>query len=215
MATYEELTEEVIAHQFSPTQYTTYVQNRLNQGLRYICAQTDFEEINTFYSVSLPGPTSYFTLPTDFNRIQYLELQDGDRWKPLTQLPVARFDRLVAATGNPMYYALRPDNAVTVNPVSDSEVVVGLAYYRDPDPLVNPNDVPVIPEQYHYMLVHYALKFCYERENDYTSAQYHWGQFQEAIMKCRGEVHNAWNTTSQPRRIGDDATDLTDLIQGV
>lgn len=215
MATFSELTQEVLVHQFSPTQYTTYVEDRLNQGLQYMCAQTDFEEINTFTSILLPAATATFPLPDDFNRIQYLELQSGDLWVPLLQLPPARFDKLLANTGVPLYYKLAPGKAVNLNPVSSSEETVGLAYYADPPELVNANDEPVIPKEYHYLLVHYALKFCYERENDYTSAQYHWGQFQEGIMKCRGEVHNAWNPTTQPRRIGDDATDLTDRIAGI
>jgi hypothetical protein len=215
MPTYYDLTQEVLAHQFSPAQYTTYVEDRLNQSLQYVCAQTDFEQINTFVSITVPASTGSFTLPTDFNRVQYLERQDGNRWVPLIQVPAARFDKLAAADGEPTHYSVRPNNVVALHPVFSSEVVVGLSYYRNPPLLDSALDVPIIPEQYHYMLVHHALKFCYERENDYTSAQYHLGQFQEALMKCRGEVHNAWNPSSQPRRIGDDMTDLADVLQGL
>lgn len=213
MATLRELREEVIQHQFSPNQYNAYADDRLSHAQRYICAQTDFMEIEEAITMDFPAGTATVALPDDFHRIEHLNRVDNDKWVPLTKLSNADYDSRERTSGTPLGYKIQ-NNFLTLWPRPESDEQVVLTYYQVPPALVNDIDQPVIPEQYQYLMVHFALKHCYERENDYTSAQYHWGQFNEGIMKCRGEVHNATNDYSQPRIIGDDGPGQALLVEG-
>jgi hypothetical protein len=209
--TFSELTQEVLSHQFSPAQYTTYIQGRLNQGQAYVAAQTDFRELESIaYSATAEGDAIY-DLPDDFQRIRAVYLMDTDNnfnLSDLTALPLARYELLdKTAVGTPSIYTVR-SNFLQVWPWPSANLGnLALYYYAKPATLVNAGDTPQIPSAYHNLLVSYALWHCYERENDYNSAMYHKGRFDEDIMKCRGEVQYDTDDYTQPKQIGDNRRD--------
>jgi hypothetical protein len=212
MATLTALSDEVVSHQFAPSQYTTYAQGKINQGQEYICAQTDFRELASSETITLVAGQEAYDLPTDYQRNYTVLLTNTDGSKTaLLSTEKQPFDPLAPSSGCPTRYSIQ-GSQIKFYPVPDTAGTVTLNYYAKP-PTLGVNDSPVIPDQYEYLLVHYALKFCYERENDYNSAAYHWGQFQEGLMKCRGEVQHDTNDYSQPRVIGDDGTQAI-LVEG-
>lgn len=216
MPTLQALIDEVLSHQFSPAQYTTYLKGeagvslgRLNEAQRYITSQTDFRELFASSDVSATNGTSGYTLPTDYQRVYSVFTVDSDGTQiPLTQIDPAAYDEMGTGTsGKPSYYTIF-GSEIKLWPVPDGDYTVRVRYFRNPADLVSSNDVSEIPERYHHLLVSYALWGCYERENDYNAAAYHKGRFDEDIMKCRGEVQYDIDDYAQPKQLGDGRTDI-------
>jgi hypothetical protein len=206
MATLDDLVEEVLSHQFSATQYTTYAQQKLNEGQAYICAQTDFRELESTTDLTLVSGTASYALPTDYSRLRTINRIETDSTaEALRSMEKPAFDLLVPSDGEPTRFLIQ-GSTVKVWPTPDASGTVRLNYFATPITLISgevaPN-TPQIPAQYTYIMVHWALKHCYERENDYNSAVYHKGEFEAGIMKCRGEVQYDTNDRSQPRVVGD------------
>jgi hypothetical protein len=207
VSTFSELTSEVLSHQFSPAQYTTYIQGRLNQAQAYVAAQTDFRELFSSEAVTTVNDDVAYDLPTDFMRVYSLMYTPtaADSYA-LTEVSQGDLDALPVSSGVPTHYAITNDE-INLWPTPDSAYTLRLRYYAKPATLVNAGDTPQIPGTYHHLLVSYTLWHCYERENDYNSAVYHKGRFDEDIMKCRGEVQYDSDDYTQPQQIGDNRRD--------
>jgi hypothetical protein len=179
----------------------------LNQGLRYVAAQTDFRALFSNQSITTSIGTSSYALPSNFMRLYNVTIVDsnGDT-RPLYQESLTDFQTRPATTGQPSQYTIDGTNLL-LWPEPDAAFNLKVRYYRVPALLTAPNDVPEIPSEYHHLLVSYALWHCYERENDYQSAQYHKGRFDEDLMKARGEVQYDADDYTQFKRVGDNRTD--------
>ena len=202
------MTNEVLSHQFSPSQYTGYIEGKLNQALGYVAAQTDFRVLlDTETYVTVSGTAGY-ALPSDFSRAYNVEVLDSSgNALPLTPETLVGYDtKSSSATGQPQLYVI-DGQTLRLWPVPDNQFTVRLRYYRTPATMDSAIDVPEIPATYHHLLVSYALWHCYERENDYNSAQYHKGRFDEDLAKCRGEVQYDTDDYTQSKLVGDGRTD--------
>jgi hypothetical protein len=215
VATLNNLVSEVLEHQFSVSQYDPYVRGStstgregiLNQGLRYVAAQTDFRELFTAYDFSTSVGVATYALPADFARLYGLTTVDGNQDTiPLFQEVIMDFQTRPDASGQPSQYTVIGNN-LHLWPTPDAAYSMKLRYYKLPALLTEPNDEPEIPSEYHHLLVSYALWHCYERENDYQSAQYHKARFDEDLMKARGEVQYDTDDYTQFKRVGDNRTD--------
>ena len=217
MPTFTQIIDEVLSHQFSPSQYTAYLQGDgtsdrpgiINEGQRYITAQTDFREMEAVYPfTTVSGTAVVDSLPSAFQRVRTLTIgeTDGSR-TPLTQINRSELEVKPVSSGKPEFYCFVGSN-LQVWPTPDAAYTLYMTYYRDPSLLTATSDVPEIPAKYHHILVTYALIKCFERENDYNSALYHKGRFDEDIMKCRGEVQYDSDDYSQPKIQGEGRTDI-------
>lgn len=222
MPTFQALIDEVLSHQFSPAQYTTYIKGeidassgavtslgKINEAQRYVTSQTDFRELFTSTDVTTANADSGYTLPTDYQRVYSVYTVDSDGTQtPLEQISPAFYDEKgTTSTGKPSYYTMY-GGEIKFWPVPDGVYTVRVRYFRDPANLVATNDEPEIPDTYHHLLVNYALWHCYERENDYNAAQYHKTRFDEDIMKCRGEVQYDIDDYAQPKQLGNNRNDI-------
>lgn len=201
MTTFQNLIDDVIGHQFSPSRYTDFVKNRLNESQVYITAQTDFRVMKEVEDITIVPGTSEYALPTDFQR------HDSALYSTTLAVPFVKLnsledpdaiDELDGSSGTPTDFQIE-GATLRVWPSPDAAATLRLKYYRLPAQLSGANDVPDIPQEYTYLMVERTLQFCFARENDYGSAQYHQGQFEAGILKCRGEVHHDTNDRSQPR----------------
>lgn len=217
MATLNNLVAEVLDHQFSVSQYDPYVrgstttgqEGKLNEALRYVAAQTDFRELLDTETIAVTINDSSYALPSDFSRLYSVVILDsqGNRI-PLFQQVVMDFETQPAFSGQPSHYTIDGNN-LRIWPSPDASYTVELRYYKVPALMIDANDEPEIPSTYHHLLVSYALWHCYERENDYNSAQYHKGRFDEDLLKARGEVQYDTDDYTQIKRVGDNRTDPT------
>ena len=207
MPTFSELTDEVLSHQFSPAQYTNYIQARLNQGQAYVAAQTDFRELFSSQEIVTANNDAAYDLPENFMRVYSLMYtRTATDSYPLQEVSQGDLDALPFSSGIPTHYAITNDE-INLWPTPDTVYTLRLRYYVKPATLANAGDTPQIPGTYHHLLVSYALWHCYERENDYNSAMYHKGRFDEDIMKCRGEVQYDSDDYTQAKRVGDNRID--------
>ncbi len=207
MATFNDLTQEVLDHQFAPTQYTQYIEKKLNQGQEYIAAQIDFRVLLTTHTVVTTSGTGSYALPSDFQRLFNVTVVDpAGQVIPLSAEPLNQFETQPLASGQPHQYVIDGTN-LKLWPTPDAGYTVNLRYYRLPETLVNANDVPETPPEYWDLLVSYALWHCFERENDYQAAQYHKQRFDEDLAKARGELQYDTDDYTQIKRVGDGRVD--------
>ena len=185
----------------------TYIQGQLNQAQAYVAAQTDFRELFSSDTITTSASDGEYALPADFMRVYSLMYTPTatDSY-PLQEASQGDLDTLPFSNGLPTHYTIA-NGVVSLWPTPDSAYTLRLRYYAKPVTLENADNVPEIPSIYHHLLVSYALWHCYERENDYNSAQYHKARFDEDIMKCRGEVQYDSDDYTQAKRIGDNRID--------
>ncbi len=197
-----DLQHEVLSHQFSASQYSDYIRDQINQGQNYITAQTDFRQLQRTEAIQTVSGTATYALPTDFQRLVNVtvELPNGTI-VPLASDANTQIDLEEVLSGQPERFSIDGTN-LRLWPTPSAAQTVRLRYYRIPVALTNAGDVSLIPEQYHHLLVTYALWHCWQRENDYSAAQYHKGRFDEDIMKCRGEVQFDTNDRTEPKLVG-------------
>lgn len=207
MATFNDLTQEVLDHQFSPSQYKTYVEGKLNQAQDYIAAQVDLRVLLDSQTIVTQANVSSYALPADFQRLYNVTLVDASgQTLPLYAEPLLEFETHPPSTGQPIRYCIEGSN-LKVYPTPDGTWNVNVRYFRLPAELLNATDVPEAPPEYWDLMVSYALWHCYERENDYQAAQYHKARFDEDLAKARGELQYDTDDYTQIKRVGDNRTD--------
>lgn len=207
MATFSDLTQEVLDHQFSPTQYKTYIEGKLNQAQDYVAAQVDVRALLTTQAITTTANTQAYSLPTNLQRLYNVFYTDnvGQRF-PLYQQDIQEFDSLAPSTGQPNRYCIE-GNSIRLYPTPNAVYNLSVRYYRLPTELVNANDVPETPPEYWDLMVNFALWHCFERENDYNAAEYHKNRFMEDLAKARGEMQYDSDDYTQIKRVGDNRTD--------
>lgn len=207
MATLNYLTEEVLGHQFAPTQYRNYIQDKINQGQEYISAQLDSRVLMEIQSITTTNGTSQYPLPTNFQRLYSVSIVDDvGQTLPLSAEVINQFDTEPPSSGQPTVYNI-DRTFLRLSPTPNRAYTVRVRYFRLPAKLVNPNDVPELPPQYWDLLTSFALWHCYERENDYQAAQYHKARFDEDLEKAKGELQYDADDYTQLKRVGDNRID--------
>lgn len=120
-----------------------------------------------------PGELSYTRLRgyslNEFN--EYI-----DTWDGTTQ-----------SKGLPLVY-MRFAGKLTLFPTPDHDLVSAMKIYynRKPVPVVNPTDVPEIPELYHEAIVNICLSYAYEMDEDWDAVQAKGNQISTDIKLLRG-----------------------------
>ena len=212
MPTLDDLTDEVLSHQFSAAQYDQFVRDRINEAQKKLLAEIDFRV--AFASTSLAVLTGYtdYVLPSNFQRVYTaVLLNDDESNASLRQVKALEMDRLDRdTTGRPSQYSVTAqggDAVVRIWPVPDADYTVRVRYYGLPSDMTAGTDEPLIPDEWQSLLTYYALFKCYERENDYNSAQYHKARWEEEKEKYKGQAQYDGDDYSQARQVGDDRDD--------
>ena len=177
---------EVIALRFN-SNYVTSAKRWVN--LRY--AQAWNAEDWTFIPATAnptvtAGSNQLGGLPTALGRINYLWDQNG---APISYLIPEEFFKISwspssPSNGDPNYYTVVNNSVfLTPTPVNSYSGTSGwqMVYERKLVELVNDTDVPLLPDEYHYALVHGALATGLSLVNDFTYAQQE-EQWQAAIQ---------------------------------
>lgn len=207
MATLNDLIEEVLGHQFAPSQYRGYIETKINQGQEYVAAQLDARVLMRIRNITTENGTVEYSLPLNFQRLYNVAIiDDAGQAIPLNAEGLNQFDAQPPSAGQPVAYNI-DRTLLRLYPTPDREYTVRLRYYRLPERLVNPNDVPELPPEYWDLLTSFALWHCYERENDYQAAQYYKARFDEDLDKARGELQYDADDYTQPKRVGDNRID--------
>ncbi len=201
--TYAQMQDEVLGHRFNDTKFRPSVKNWLNEGQRYIVLQADLR--SQFEAITIITPNSPNGLPDDFARLIEVNLvNDTNDWTPLYPMTLRHFDDAPVVYGTPSSYVVA-GATLYLYPYPDSTVTVELNYYRLPADMTDDGDLSEIPVQYQHLLVRYALSRAYEREDDFSAAEYMRNQFEAGVQKLRGEAQ--YDTHDTPTQVGSDYYD--------
>lgn len=194
MATTDELKNEVLAYQFSSQRYATRIISWLDEAHKKIWREVDLIEEEATQTITTTSGDSAYNITTPFAQIFNVTLQEGD--EPLYRLQYDTIAEYQEESGEPLYYAITNvgggnDRQIHLAPVPNGEYLVDIFYAGRPETLaIGDNTVnPQIPEDYDYLLVHYAVSRCFASEHDYPAAQFHKGEWDEGLAKMKGEIH--------------------------
>lgn len=196
--TYGELQEEVLAHQFSDAKYRPFVKKWLNQGQRRAVIESEMRIQESAQAYTTTAGVAAAVLPVNFSRIIDL-FYEQEIHELLVPMDVREFDPLPVSQGRPYAYTIRNDEVVFY-PTPDNIYNFTLRYWRLPQDMVNEADTPEIPVQYHELLVAYAMRKAFLREDDFQAAQQWEAVWDKGLLKMRGEVQHS--TFDGPRQVG-------------
>lgn len=183
--TFEELVQEGLSFQFSETEYEALFKRWLNQAQRRMVIESEIRTQEEAFSLSTtPGDATY-ELPSNFARL--IDFFNEETHRPLTPLNIREFDEQPKSEGTPYAYTVI-GNKLTLYPTPSVIVPLTLRYWRLPAEMIQPSDVPEVPTQYQELLLAWALKKAYKRENDQAMAQMWEVEWEKGILKMRGEV---------------------------
>lgn len=197
---YASLTQAVLDHQFSPNRYTTFIQDTLNEAQRRVARRTNMRVFFDVETVSTVAGMASYALPTDFAR--NYSLTEPSQSTPLQKLLVSDFDDLPDdSTGRPSTYTIdRPNLVLYPNP--DAVYALQLRFYRTPVTMVEDDDEPELPEDYHHILVTYTLARCFRRENDYEATQFHQNEYERELAELQAALQDDDQDMTQPEQVG-------------
>ena len=78
MATLDELTEEVLSHQFSASQYDQFIRDRVNECEKKLFAEIDFRAGFTRTTVSALAGYPLYYLPSNYQRVYNVTYERSD-----------------------------------------------------------------------------------------------------------------------------------------
>lgn len=194
--TYLQLQQEVLEFQFSESKYRPLIKRWLNDAQRRAVIESEIRTQEASQSISTEANVASYSLPSNFSRL--IDFYNSESHELLTALDPKDFDVLVASTGRPYAYAAL-GSSLSLYPTPDAVYSLSLRYWKLPADMVADSDTPEIPVQYHELLVAYAMRKAFLREDDFQAAQQWATVWSEGILKMRGEVQH--DTFDGPRQL--------------
>lgn len=115
-------------------------------------------------------PNNTNTILADGNLAEVLKIKDITNKSELIQANQAEsFISSITDSGIPSNW-YRFGNKVVFNVAPDEEIWYEMEFYRAPSALVNDNDVPELPESYHYGIILWVRQWGYSRMQDFKAA---------------------------------------------
>jgi hypothetical protein len=195
--TFQELVEEGLNFQFSESEYEALFKRWLNQAQRRAVIESEIRTQETTESLSAVAGQASYGLPANFARL--IDFFNSETRGLLDPLDARDYDALPPSEGRPYAYAVLGTN-LTLYPTPDGPYPLTLRYWRLPADMIQPADTPEIPAQYQELLLAWALKKAYKRENDQAMAQMWEVEWEKGILKMRGEVQG--DAFDGPRQVG-------------
>lgn len=193
--TFKALQDEVLTHQFSPTQYRDLVATWLNRGQRIAAIQAELRTQVASQAITTVAKDASYALSEDFGRI--IDFFDSEH-EEITPLTLEEFDPLASdAGGRPEAYTFQ-GNEILLYPTPDAAYKLTLRYWKLPQDMEVDEDQPEIPPQYHDLLVAYAMQKAYMRENDFGAAKVWEEAWEKGLQKMKGEaVYSSYDGPTQ------------------
>lgn len=198
MSTLAEMRAEVLAHgpDIGPVFTVGDINEFLNQALRRLSRRINFHAEETAATITTVAGTSTYPWPTNMGRLRYLV--DLDSQQALEPRPVRWFDEISPVSGRPEAYALLGESFV-LHPIPDAAYQLTVRYWALPARMTSDSDEPGIPEDYHHLLPFWALKRCFEREDDGDMAAYWEARWEQGLREMEADV--VFPSADGPRRV--------------
>lgn len=183
MSTLADLRNEVLEHELDRS--ATRVDGFLNDALRIVARKVHHYTGEAEQAFSTVAGTAAYAWPVDLGKLRWL--RDVDATCTLQLVGLRDVDNAPVAQGRPVVYATA-GKAVTLYPTPDAAYRLDLRYWALPALMSADGDVPDLPDDYHRILVFYALQRCYELEDDFEAAGYWRGEFAAALGDMNTDV---------------------------
>ena len=115
-------------------------------------------EISPPAGLSMFDQTSFWLDAGTSDAVQ-LQYVDYKEWRDFHRHPYSETDP-------PTYVAIKPNGKLAILPAPDGDYTLTADYWRAPVPLVNQNQVSLIPEQFHDLIVAQAKIYFAEKSHD-------------------------------------------------
>lgn len=164
--TFEEIQTECINARFKETQRPS-VKRWVNLAYAKIWHSDEWTFRWAETTVLAPAGIAALTEPVDMHRV--FSISDDTNGK-LSYLTPDDFQQQFfgeTSTGTPGYFTVL-NRQVTLGPIPDQDITYDLIYEKTFTELVNDADVPGLPTEFHYVLVHGAMVIGLINENDFT-----------------------------------------------
>jgi len=184
--TYKQIQDEVISLRFSESDRAS-VKNWINIRLAEVWSMEEWLFRRASASVSVTsGSTGITNVPSTFGTAHRLYRSDGIALRYIEPADYYDIYANQLQTGTPVDYTII-NQTFLVGPVSgDTASDYLLLYEKRLTPLVADTDVPLLPGEYHYMLVPGAISFGMGLKSDFTFQFVEMG-WQAAIASMRHE----------------------------
>ena len=128
-----------------------------NEWSQSITAETG-SEINPPAGLGMFDETSFWLDAGTDDAVQ-LQYVDHKEWRDF-------YRHQFSETDPPAYVAIKPNGKLAILPAPDAAYTLTADYWRTPVPLVSQNQVSLIPEQFHDIIVAQAKIYFAERAHD-------------------------------------------------
>lgn len=150
------------------TFYTDEVLTDLvNEALQAVASDADWPWLTVSTSFPTVAGTGSYTPPADWTETRVLCIDGSDpiEWRSLAEIR----QYPATSTGVPqIYYASA--NELILRPIPSSVMTVQHDYVKNEQTLVTDADVPLMPTQFRYSVVHMALHLAFLRAGDVQRA---------------------------------------------
>ena len=205
-ATFQDMQNNVVDKARIDVDFDTgRIKDWLNSAYMTAIIETGFYQTTQVAAALVPNQTA-MVVPAGIHKIEYVSPTDssGQVWGPMRTTQFEEILRLRAwqggqvSTGAPSRYAIRAGGAPTVEfwPMANGGEVLTFFGWGLPSPMLNPTDVPIIPEPYTKVIEYGALIHASEYQKDLLMIQ----QFEQDYADWKGRFLGYKNKmgTSQP-----------------
>ena len=154
-----------------PASDTFYTAERLgdltNEALQAISTEFDWPWLEASTTFSTAIGTATYTPPADWMRTRGLCIDGSDAMEYRSLIELREVP--TTTTGEPGFYHINTE-LITLRPIPSSVQTVIHDYVKIEPALANPTDTPLMPAQFHYAIVAYAVHLGHMRQGDVQRA---------------------------------------------
>lgn len=116
-------------------------------------------------SITTADGTEFYALASDFGapaKVEIVDTSDSTSWASLRRIhPKERID----GKGEPAGYYIKGAR-IYLSPIPDGVYTVRVWYYRDAPTLTSSSDEPIIPSEFHDLIVDFAIARAKQKDDD-------------------------------------------------
>jgi len=148
--------------------YTDQVLTDLvNESLQVISTEYDWPWLDASTTFDLVNGTATYTPPADWMRTRSLCIDGFDAMEYRSLIELREWPTTIVDV--PRYYHINVEQ-ITLRPVPGAVWTVTHDYVKVEPTLVDSTDTPLMPSQFHYAIVAYAVHLAYLRSGDVQRA---------------------------------------------
>lgn len=139
----------------------------MNEALQVVSTEADWPWLEASTTFALVNGTATYDPPANWMRTRSLCIDgfDAMEWRSLTEL--REWPSTIVDV--PRYFNVNVEQ-ITLRPVPGAVYTVTHDYYKTEPTLTNPTDTPLMPAQFHYAIVAYAVHLACIRSGDVPRA---------------------------------------------